>query len=366
MAPRPWPTRSSWPRSSGCWATRRRRRRCRRPSPRSGICWARPGRSRRSSAILAIRDQVAPPTINLDTPAVDAEARPRAERGAEARDQRRAVELLRLRRHQRLAGAGAGRTADVAVGRLECADAVRRRAGRRWRGCWPGAATAMSSPGPLAQPICLRVESGATMSRCSRSLLAAQGAISQRHDLSVGAEYSGKSAALKFGQLSWCRRAPRWRRSSTSSPAAGRAPAAPRSTIASACWRARWWCASWTRRPTAIEEVPSFDPGDAAAAPAAYAEVEAARRHALPGDAGRGGDQLAGGRGAEAGGFPDGEVAEVPARGQPGARQLRGDEGRGARRRCWTRWQQRAGGGAGRPPGRRAPTGCPTRRRRRR
>ena len=52
-----------------CSATPPTSCRCRRPSRRSAICWARPARSRRSSAIKAIRDQVVPPTLNLDDPA---------------------------------------------------------------------------------------------------------------------------------------------------------------------------------------------------------------------------------------------------------------------------------------------------------
>ena len=50
---------------------RRPGRRCRRPNRRSGICSARQARSRRSSRILAIRDQIAPPTLNLDNPSVE-------------------------------------------------------------------------------------------------------------------------------------------------------------------------------------------------------------------------------------------------------------------------------------------------------
>ena len=38
---------------------------------RSAICSARPAPSRRSSAILAMRDQIAPPTLNLDNPSVE-------------------------------------------------------------------------------------------------------------------------------------------------------------------------------------------------------------------------------------------------------------------------------------------------------
>ena len=55
-------------------------------------------------SILAIRDQVAPPTINLDNPDEGCDAQLRAPRRAAAEHRHRAVELLRVRRHQRLAG----------------------------------------------------------------------------------------------------------------------------------------------------------------------------------------------------------------------------------------------------------------------
>ena len=76
--------------------------RCPRPSRRSATCWAPPARSRRSSRILAIRDQVAPPTLNLDNPSPRLRHRPGAQAGqASARSDVALVELLRLRRHQR-------------------------------------------------------------------------------------------------------------------------------------------------------------------------------------------------------------------------------------------------------------------------
>ena len=55
-------------------------------------------------SILAMRDSVAPPTLNLDNPSVETRDRPRAAPGAKRESRRRAVELVRLRRHQRLAG----------------------------------------------------------------------------------------------------------------------------------------------------------------------------------------------------------------------------------------------------------------------
>ena len=45
--------------------------RCRRPSRPSAICWALRAPSRRSSATLAIRDNIVPPTLNLDNPEVE-------------------------------------------------------------------------------------------------------------------------------------------------------------------------------------------------------------------------------------------------------------------------------------------------------
>ena len=52
-------------------------------------------------SILAIRDHVAPPTINYAHARSGLRSRLRAEHGAPDEDRRRAVELLRLRRHQR-------------------------------------------------------------------------------------------------------------------------------------------------------------------------------------------------------------------------------------------------------------------------
>ena len=53
--------------------------------------------------VLALRDQIAPPTINLDNPVGGDRARPRAPQGQADEDRRRALQQLRLRRHQRLA-----------------------------------------------------------------------------------------------------------------------------------------------------------------------------------------------------------------------------------------------------------------------
>ena len=54
-------------------------------------------------SILAMRDQIAPPTLNLDNPSVETAIDLVPHVAQQARDRRRAVELLRLRRHQRLA-----------------------------------------------------------------------------------------------------------------------------------------------------------------------------------------------------------------------------------------------------------------------
>jgi UPF0755 protein len=54
--------------------------------------------------------------------------------------------------------------------------------------------------GPLADPICLRVERGATMASVSADL-AAQGAVTNPRILRIGADYSDKSSALKAGSF---------------------------------------------------------------------------------------------------------------------------------------------------------------------
>ena len=54
-------------------------------------------------SVLAIRDNIAPPTLNLDNPSVETAIDLVPHKAQEARDQHRAVELVRLRRHQRLA-----------------------------------------------------------------------------------------------------------------------------------------------------------------------------------------------------------------------------------------------------------------------
>ena len=64
-------TRSNCGRSSACSAIRPPKRRCPRQSRRPAISSARRAQSRRSSRSSAIRDQVAPPTLNLDNPSVE-------------------------------------------------------------------------------------------------------------------------------------------------------------------------------------------------------------------------------------------------------------------------------------------------------
>ena len=60
------------------------------------------------------------------------------------------------------------------------------------------AVNAYSAPGPLAQAICLRVESGTNMRRVSEDL-AEQGAVSAAWILRAGADYSEKASLLKAG-----------------------------------------------------------------------------------------------------------------------------------------------------------------------
>ena len=53
-------------------------------------------------SVLAVRDNVAPPTLNLDNPSRESAIDRVAHTAQERRDRRGAVEQLRVRRHQRL------------------------------------------------------------------------------------------------------------------------------------------------------------------------------------------------------------------------------------------------------------------------
>jgi len=57
---------------------------------------------------------------------------------------------------------------------------------------------AYTGPGPLVQAVCFKVERGASLSQVSRAL-EAQGAISDARIFRIGADYTDKSGALKFG-----------------------------------------------------------------------------------------------------------------------------------------------------------------------
>ncbi|WP_108484078.1 endolytic transglycosylase MltG [Oceaniglobus ichthyenteri] len=57
-----------------------------------------------------------------------------------------------------------------------------------------------NTPGPLAQAICLRVESGSNISRVSQDLQA-QGAVSSASIFRIGADYTDKASELKAGSF---------------------------------------------------------------------------------------------------------------------------------------------------------------------
>ena len=95
-------TKSNCARSSACSATRPARRQCPRPSPRSAISWARRERSRRSSAFSRSATRSRRRRSISTTPRRDGD-RPRAACRAQAADPGGAVQLVRVRRHQRVA-----------------------------------------------------------------------------------------------------------------------------------------------------------------------------------------------------------------------------------------------------------------------
>lgn len=55
-----------------------------------------------------------------------------------------------------------------------------------------------TGPGPLAEPVCFRVERGASFAGVSRAL-EAQGAVSDARIFRIGADYTDKTSGLKFG-----------------------------------------------------------------------------------------------------------------------------------------------------------------------
>ena len=112
---------------------RGRRRRCPRPSRRSGTCSARPARSRRSSACSPCATASRRRRINLDNPSVETRDQPGAAQAGEEGDRHRAVQLLRLRRHQRVADLPQGGLTDG--GQEEAAPEPQRFRRHRQRRC---------------------------------------------------------------------------------------------------------------------------------------------------------------------------------------------------------------------------------------
>ena len=140
--------------------------------------------------VLAIRDQVAPPTINLDNPSVATRDRPRAAEGGQAR---RSTWRCRTRSASaaptpRWCCAGWREpTSDDAACRRERADAADRRAGGGLRHRHLGQSQ-YRAPGPLTAPAEIQVERGERLASVADKLAAA-GAITSAAIFRIGARY---------------------------------------------------------------------------------------------------------------------------------------------------------------------------------
>ena len=142
---------------------------------------------------------MAPPTINLDNPDVEARLDLAPNEKREREDRHRLVELLRLRRHQRLARPGEGRRLmwrHIAANALTVfIVALIALAGLIGWG-----QSQYSGEGPLAEPICLEVRPNMRMARLGDEL-ADRGAVRNARVFRLGAEYSGKADDLKAGSF---------------------------------------------------------------------------------------------------------------------------------------------------------------------
>ena len=139
--------------------------------------------------VLALRDQVAPPTINLENPSVESADRPGAAEGGEARHRRGAVELVRLRRDQRLAGAAPGGVSARPMMRHVAANALTlliAGSGGGLRDRRPGRRRSIAPAGAAGRRRCqFEVERGETLGSVADKL-AAQGAIGNARLFRVG------------------------------------------------------------------------------------------------------------------------------------------------------------------------------------
>ena len=102
---RRWATRSSCAPSSGCSAMPPASSSMSSTKSAIGHLLGAAGAVEAIFSVLAIRDNIAPPTLNLDNPSVETAIDLVPHKAQKRDDRHRAVELLRLRRHQRLARA---------------------------------------------------------------------------------------------------------------------------------------------------------------------------------------------------------------------------------------------------------------------
>ena len=149
--------------------------------------------------MLAMRDGVVPPTLNLDNPEPGKRDRPGAAHGAEAADQGGAVQQLRFRRHQRqhhLQAGGLTIRRRLSAALLSLAALAAAGGGSAWM-----ARRVYDAPGPLDRPRAVVIPRGAPSQVAAT--LAGAGVIARPLAFRAAAALTAGAGKLHAGELAF-------------------------------------------------------------------------------------------------------------------------------------------------------------------